>query len=214
MSRDSSHTYMHTRSSRFADLFEEFCRPPSAIFPTPSAATPGAGPSNQAPHSGTANHLAAGPNGVIGVNDNSNMAQLPGSFLPFEEISLPAHLQPLNPEDEDDVVPDMHAAFGINRALGQNQGAATTAAVTMSGGAGNGGGAGGGEGAGGGGGGGGAGETSNAGAQREPVWRDFGLEALVAGVKIGGGGGGGGDDEQHGTAARREGRRTNLLLLR
>lgn len=28
---------------------------------------------------------------------------------------------PVNPEDEDDVVPDMHAAFGINRALGQGQ---------------------------------------------------------------------------------------------
>lgn len=27
----------------------------------------------------------------------------------------------MNPEDEDDVVPDMHAAFGINRALGQGQ---------------------------------------------------------------------------------------------
>lgn len=47
------------------------------------------------------------------------MAQLPGHFLPFEEIYLPPHLVPVNPEDEDDVVPDMHAAFGINRALGQ-----------------------------------------------------------------------------------------------
>ena len=47
------------------------------------------------------------------------MTQLPGHFLPFEEIQLPPHLMPINPEDEDDVVPDMHAAFGINRALGQ-----------------------------------------------------------------------------------------------
>jgi Apc13p protein len=47
------------------------------------------------------------------------MTQLPGHFLPFEEIHLPPHLMPINPEDEDDVVPDMHAAFGINRALGQ-----------------------------------------------------------------------------------------------
>jgi len=29
---------------------------------------------------------------------------------------LPLHHQPLNPEDEDDVVPDQHAAFGIQRA--------------------------------------------------------------------------------------------------
>lgn len=36
--------------------------------------------------------------------------------LPDEEIFVPHHLQPLNPEDEDDVVPDQHAAFGIQRA--------------------------------------------------------------------------------------------------
>jgi hypothetical protein len=29
---------------------------------------------------------------------------------------VPPHNQPLNPEDEDDVVPDQHAAFGIQRA--------------------------------------------------------------------------------------------------
>ena len=63
---------------------------------------------------------------------------------------------PLNPEDEDDVVPDMHAAFGITRALGQNG---------VGGGAGEGAGIGGGAG--------------GAGLQREPVWRDLGLERLV-----------------------------------
>lgn len=36
--------------------------------------------------------------------------------LPFEEIFIPAQHQPLNPEDEDDVVPDQHAAFGIQQA--------------------------------------------------------------------------------------------------
>ncbi|KAJ4355532.1 uncharacterized protein N0V89_003549 [Didymosphaeria variabile] len=36
--------------------------------------------------------------------------------LPDEEILVPHYLQPLNPEDEDDVVPDQHAAFGIQRA--------------------------------------------------------------------------------------------------
>ena len=29
---------------------------------------------------------------------------------------MPPHLQPINPEDEDDVVPDQHAAFGIQKA--------------------------------------------------------------------------------------------------
>ena len=29
---------------------------------------------------------------------------------------VPPHHQPVNPEDEDDVVPDQHAAFGIQRA--------------------------------------------------------------------------------------------------
>lgn len=33
-----------------------------------------------------------------------------------ENIYVPPHLRPVNPEDEDDVVPDQHAAFGIQRA--------------------------------------------------------------------------------------------------
>ena len=36
--------------------------------------------------------------------------------LPNEDIYVPPQHQPLNPEDEDDVVPDQHAAFGIQRA--------------------------------------------------------------------------------------------------
>ncbi|KAI9847001.1 MAG: hypothetical protein M1837_003357 [Sclerophora amabilis] len=36
--------------------------------------------------------------------------------LPNEEIYVAPHHQPINPEDEDDVVPDQHAAFGITRA--------------------------------------------------------------------------------------------------
>ena len=38
------------------------------------------------------------------------------SQLAPEDIYIPQHLQPVNPEDEDDVVPDQHAAFGIQRA--------------------------------------------------------------------------------------------------
>ncbi|KAK4451931.1 Apc13p protein-domain-containing protein [Podospora aff. communis PSN243] len=36
--------------------------------------------------------------------------------LPADDIYVPPHLQPINPEDEDDVVPDQHAAFGITKA--------------------------------------------------------------------------------------------------
>lgn len=36
--------------------------------------------------------------------------------MPHEEIYVSPQHQPLNPEDEDDVVPDQHAAFGIARA--------------------------------------------------------------------------------------------------
>lgn len=36
--------------------------------------------------------------------------------LEADEIFVPLHNQPINPEDEDDVVPDQHAAFGITRA--------------------------------------------------------------------------------------------------
>ncbi|KAI0167160.1 Apc13p-domain-containing protein [Hypoxylon sp. FL1284] len=36
--------------------------------------------------------------------------------LPDDEIYVPPQHQPINPEDEDDVVPDQHAAFGIQKA--------------------------------------------------------------------------------------------------
>lgn len=36
--------------------------------------------------------------------------------LPQDDIFVPPQHQPINPEDEDDVVPDQHAAFGIQRA--------------------------------------------------------------------------------------------------
>lgn len=137
-------------SSRLADLFEEFCRPPSST---------GIQSNNNVNVANTE------------IN-NTGMAQIPGHFLPFEEIQLPSHLMPINPEDEDDVVPDMHAAFGINRALGQ--GSAT-------------------------------GDGSGAGAQREPVWRDLGMERLLTDNPKGDG---------NTTSARREGKKTGLLLLR
>ncbi|KAF8421088.1 Apc13p protein-domain-containing protein [Tirmania nivea] len=37
--------------------------------------------------------------------------------IPSDDIYVPPHHQPINPEDEDDVIPDQHAAFGITRAV-------------------------------------------------------------------------------------------------
>lgn len=36
--------------------------------------------------------------------------------LPADDIYVPEHLQPINPEEEDDVVPNQHAAFGVQKA--------------------------------------------------------------------------------------------------
>lgn len=36
--------------------------------------------------------------------------------LPAEDVYVPRQHQPINPDEEDDVVPDQHAAFGIQRA--------------------------------------------------------------------------------------------------
>ncbi|KIV93272.1 hypothetical protein PV10_04498 [Exophiala mesophila] len=211
MSRDSSANYIHFQASRHADLFEEFCRPPSSTTTNAGGATTGttAGAHNPQDH-GNAN-LSTNP--AAGATTT-----IPGHYLPFEEINLPPHLQPLNPEDEDDVVPDMHAAFGINRALNQGSGAGA------------------GSGSGGGHvGTGGPGEASDAGVVREPAWRDLGIEALVdgpAGNENGGGGTGAAGGRAMGngrvfgagmgraiggpssSGVRREGSRTGLLLLR
>lgn len=119
---------------------------------------------------------------------------------------------PINPEDEDGVVPDMHAAFGINAAL--NQGGVMNGTVGAGG---MGGGQGQGQG-GGGAGGVGVGERSTAGLAREGLWRDLGMERILDG-EVGGGGGvarvsvGGGMGKGV-SGARREGRRTGVLLLR
>ncbi|RMZ75879.1 hypothetical protein DV738_g5229, partial [Chaetothyriales sp. CBS 135597] len=116
------------RSSRFADLFEEFCRPPSASSPAassnPNLAGGGGGHHSRDPANLHSGGIGNGGSGYANATvSNDGMIQIPGSFLPYEEIPLPPHLMPVNPEDEDDVVPDMHAAFGIQQALGpQNSG--------------------------------------------------------------------------------------------
>ena len=36
--------------------------------------------------------------------------------LPKDDVYVPPDLQPINPEEEDDVVPDQHAAYGVQKA--------------------------------------------------------------------------------------------------
>lgn len=139
MSKDSSFTYVHFHASHHADLFEEFCHPPSSTGNTIGG--------NGTLNAGRATTATTDPS-------DPSLAHVPGHFLPFESINLPPHLMPINPEDEDGIVPDMHAAFGINRALGQ-AGAPEA-----------------------------SGEQSGRGinARAEDLWRDFGLENLANGI--------------------------------
>lgn len=99
---------------RLADYFEDFTRPYTS---QPISTTN--------PHHYHHHGTTIGPNGLpITVNTNMNLTygatgsgtSIP-SFLPVEEIYVPPQYQPPNPEDEDDVVPDQHAAFGIARAM-------------------------------------------------------------------------------------------------
>ncbi|KAB8077717.1 Apc13p protein-domain-containing protein [Aspergillus leporis] len=101
---------------RLADYFEDFTRPHTSS--TPSTTT-------------TSSHLYNNHTVTYG----SSSPTLVPSFLPIEDIYVAPQYQPPNPEDEDDVVPDQHAAFGISRAMER---------------------------------------------RREAVWRDLGLEGLVA----------------------------------
>ncbi|KAL4887353.1 Apc13p protein-domain-containing protein [Aspergillus karnatakaensis] len=82
---------------RLADYFEDFTRPHTSQTATLSS-------------SSSASHL-------YHANANNSSPSLIPSFLPIEDIYVPPQYQPPNPEDEDDVVPDQHAAFGITRAM-------------------------------------------------------------------------------------------------
>ncbi|KAJ5653879.1 hypothetical protein N7490_000882 [Penicillium lividum] len=99
MSKDSSSTYLHMHHPRLADLFEEFTRPH-----TSAAASTNQQFSPTAQSNGATTYGASSPSTIP-------------SFLPIEDIYVQPQYQPSNPEDEDDVVPDQHAAFGITRAM-------------------------------------------------------------------------------------------------
>lgn len=46
----------------------------------------------------------------------------PHARLPDDDVWVPPQHRPVNPEDEDDVVPDQHAAFGIQKATQRGRG--------------------------------------------------------------------------------------------
>lgn len=88
---------MHFASARLADLFEVLL--PPSYHPPYHSHSPLPLPFNTNPSSPPPTQEFTRP-----------------PHLPHEPIYVPPQHQPLNPEDEDDVVPDQHAAFGIQRA--------------------------------------------------------------------------------------------------
>lgn len=105
-SKDSSPSYIHFHHPRLADFFEDFNRPHTS--PSGVSITGGTGAN------GATNNPTSSAN--VALNNTSTPASIP-SFLPIEDIYVAPQYQPVNPEDEDDVVPDQHAAFGITRAM-------------------------------------------------------------------------------------------------
>lgn len=97
---------------RLADLFEDFTRPHTST----SGASSGA--------QTTQTHYNAQTNSTTVTYGSSSSPTTIPSFLPVEDIYVLPQFQPPNPEDEDDVVPDQHAAFGITRAMERRREAA------------------------------------------------------------------------------------------
>ncbi|TKA68134.1 hypothetical protein B0A55_06950 [Friedmanniomyces simplex] len=98
MSRDSSFTYLHLHSPHHADLLEDFTRQSSGPRNTTTAASSSAA-------------FTTSPASSSG-----------GRLLLTEDIYVQPRHQPINPDEEDDVVPDQHAAFGIQRATQRAKG--------------------------------------------------------------------------------------------
>ncbi|RAO69691.1 uncharacterized protein BHQ10_005703 [Talaromyces amestolkiae] len=98
---------------RLADQFEDFTRPHTSLITASNASLNG-------PTTTTGTTTTTGPNGTtvtVTYGATTTPSSTIPSYLPIEEVYLPPHYQPINPEDEDDVVPDQHAAFGIARAM-------------------------------------------------------------------------------------------------
>ncbi|RAK88755.1 hypothetical protein BO79DRAFT_237508 [Aspergillus costaricaensis CBS 115574] len=110
MSKDSTPTHLHMHHPRLADYFEDFTRPHHHT--TSSSSSPYT--SSTATQAFATTTAAAAATGGGGTGTSPTLTP---SFLPIEDIYIPPQYQPPNPEDEDDVVPDQHAAFGIARAM-------------------------------------------------------------------------------------------------
>lgn len=108
----SSRQYKHTRKPHPILSLYTTSKMVSYTKFTPSPSTPLTHPKQTRDSSATYLHM-----------HHSHHADLLESFtnptsseLSPEDIYIPPQHQPVNPEDEDDVVPDQHAAFGIQRA--------------------------------------------------------------------------------------------------
>ncbi|KAI4214225.1 MAG: hypothetical protein LQ351_003310 [Letrouitia transgressa] len=108
MAKDSTYNYIHFSAPRIADLFE--VSTPS-LYPRIVNLSHLHHPNPSFPS------ITADPGPLFSSLTNAYIQEFTRSpHLPHESIHVPPHLQPPNPEDEDDVVPDQHAAFGITRA--------------------------------------------------------------------------------------------------
>jgi len=107
-SKDSSPSHIHFHHPRLADVFEDFNRPHTSLVFTPAS-------HNHPSSSSTA--AAAATASASAAAASASATNVPPSYLPVEDIYVLPQYQPVNPEDEDDVVPDQHAAFGITRAM-------------------------------------------------------------------------------------------------
>lgn len=114
-SKDSSATNLHMHHPRLADFFEDFTRPHTSPMNPPSLSS--------ATGTATTHYNAQTHSTTVTYGNSSSSPTTTPSFLPVEDIYVLPQFQPPNPEDEDDVVPDQHAAFGITRAMERRRGA-------------------------------------------------------------------------------------------
>jgi len=136
MTKDSSPSYIHMHQPRLADFFEDFTRPHTSLYSnlaaaaaaaaTAAAATAAHQQQQQQQHQHQHHqqqqqhhhhHHQHHPHHASSVAITASAGTVVPSFLPVEEVYVLPQYQPVNPEDEDDVVPDQHAAFGIARAM-------------------------------------------------------------------------------------------------
>ncbi|PGH27688.1 hypothetical protein AJ80_00703 [Polytolypa hystricis UAMH7299] len=121
MSKDSSPTYIHFHHPRLADVFEDFNRPHTHTTPTTSSSSSSSSSTQQQPGAQSSSNTTTNPQpsttNPSNTTNNNNTNNNNPTFLPIEDIYVSPQHQPVNPEDEDDVVPDQHAAFGIARAM-------------------------------------------------------------------------------------------------